>query len=800
MSLVSQSIKNLKGGISQQPDILRFSDQGESQVNAFSSEVEGLQKRPPTVNIKRLGNTGYFGTEPYFHNINRDDTEQYSVIFTGSTIKVIDLLTGNEVAVSPVGNALNYIKTPNPREDLRMVTVADYTFIVNKTKTIAKGTAKTPAGGGLKRKASVQVKGGQYGRTYRITINDSQVAAYETPLGDKPEHAKQIDIRFIMDKLKASFKMTNATCTSRAGGFLEISSTVDMNSLKLEDGYNGALMSGAINDVQKTTDLPKETFNGHIVNVAGDATSGDDDFWVMFDANKAVWNECAKPNLLSNFNVDTMPHILVRQANGTFQLKAASWDARSAGDDNTNPYPSFVDGKLHDVFFFRNRLGFLSGENVVLSEAGSYWNFFPKSVAAFTDADPIDVAVSTNRISILKYAVPFAEELLLWSDQSQFVLTADGVLTASSVRLDMTTEFEITDKARPYGIGRGVYFVAPRAQFSSVRRYYAVQDVTQVKNAEDISAHIPSYIPNGVFKICGSSTENFLTMLSEGSPHKVFFYKFLYLQESLVQQSWSHWDFGEGNKVLSCDMLGSKMYLTIDTKSGIFLERIEFTQNTKDFKEEPFRLYIDRKTPYLIPSGAYNDDTYTTTIHLQDVYGATPSYGDYYVIHPTNEQDEVSNNAMFRFDCPTGGWKSKGTIELDGNWAGMTFYIGEAYNMYYQFSKFLIKNTDTAGGVSTEDIGRLQLRRAWVNYENSGSFKMTVQNQARKFVYDMTGNRLNTQEMILGDESLDTGQFRYPIGGDAKTITVTLESDTPNPVAIIGGGWEGNYIRRSSGI
>uniref|UniRef100_A0AB38ZD22 Uncharacterized protein n=1 Tax=Klebsiella phage vB_KpnP_KP17 TaxID=3116927 RepID=A0AB38ZD22_9CAUD len=61
MALVSQSIKNLKGGISQQPEILRYPEQGSLQVNGWSSETEGLQKRPPMVFIKSLGPRGYLG-------------------------------------------------------------------------------------------------------------------------------------------------------------------------------------------------------------------------------------------------------------------------------------------------------------------------------------------------------------------------------------------------------------------------------------------------------------------------------------------------------------------------------------------------------------------------------------------------------------------------------------------------------------------------------------------------------------------------------------------------------------------
>ena len=90
MALISQSIKNLKGGISQQPDILRYPDQGSRQVNGWSSETEGLQKRPPLVFLKTLGGSGDLGQAPYIHLINRDEYERYYAVFTGSTIRVFD--------------------------------------------------------------------------------------------------------------------------------------------------------------------------------------------------------------------------------------------------------------------------------------------------------------------------------------------------------------------------------------------------------------------------------------------------------------------------------------------------------------------------------------------------------------------------------------------------------------------------------------------------------------------------------------------------------------------------------------
>lgn len=797
MSLVSQNIKNLKGGVSQQPDILRFDDQGQEQVNAYSSEVEGLQKRPPSIAIARLANQGYLGARPMCHVIHRDEHEQYGLMFDGNGVQVVNLLTGQwHVVHGPDGNG--YITTANPRDDLRCVTVADYTFVINKQVVCRQGDTMTPRYHDEKRNAIVVCNGGQYLKVFKVFINDILAAEYTTPDGSDPGHGIWCDSQRILEMLKKWFdeKQTfpNWSFDVHEGyAWIKAPEGQEIHSFKVIDGYNGKLLTGFRSDVQKTSELPVYAPANYQVRVSGEAGTEQDDYWVRFDAERNVWVEMAAPNVVADYNKSTMPHAIIRNADGTFTFKAMDWTHRAAGDDDTNPYPSFIDQQINDVFFFRNRLGFLSGENVILSESGAYFSFFPPSVAVSADSDPIDVAVSTNRISILKYAVPFAEELLLWADNNQFVLGADGILSPTSVKLDLTTEFEVCDNARPYGIGRGVYFVSPRASFSSIRRYYAVQDVTSVKNAEDISAHVPSYIPNGVFNVTGSSTENFLSVLTEGAPHRVYMYKFLYLQEALAQQSWSYWDFGAGSRIICCHMIGATMHIIIDSPSGVFLERITFTQNTKDFLREPYRLYMDRKLEYTIPDGTYNDDTYTTTIHLQNMYGAIPSVGRYYAV--------LENGTTYFFDPPAGGWHSvNGALVFDGDLRGAHLFIGEAYTMEYVFSKFLIKSTAADGSVATEDTGRLQLRRAWVNYEKSGNFVISVDNQGRKNSYAMTGQRLGNKQLLLGYSTLDTGQFRYPVGGNAQRLQITLSSDTPNPVAIIGAGWEGNYVRRSSGI
>ena len=74
-----------------------------------------------------------------------------------------------------------------------------------------------------------------------------------------------------------------------------------------------------------------------------------------------------------------MPHALVRRVdvngNKYFAFETVNWNDRLVGDDTTNPKPSFVDHEISHIFFYRNRMGFLSGQNVVLSKAGDLFNF-----------------------------------------------------------------------------------------------------------------------------------------------------------------------------------------------------------------------------------------------------------------------------------------------------------------------------------------------------------------------------------------------------------------------------------------
>ena len=81
------------------------------------------------------------------------------------------------------------------------------------------------------------------------------------------------------------------------------------------------------------------------------------------------------------------------------------WGERICGDLNSSLNPSFIGNKINNVFFFRNRLGFLANDNVILSTVSKFFTFFPETVLTVIDSDPIDVAASHTKVAILKNAI-----------------------------------------------------------------------------------------------------------------------------------------------------------------------------------------------------------------------------------------------------------------------------------------------------------------------------------------------------------------------------------------------------------
>lgn len=788
MARVSQTIKNMISGISQQPDLLRLPEQLDQQVNGFSTESSGLQKRPPTLYVSDLG-VAPTNPKSLVHIVNKDETEKYVMLFDGSSARVWDEY-GKSYTVKYEGDGKAYITVDDPRKSLRLVTIADYTFIVNREKVVRMRNDSVHYYWD-DHACLVHIKSGQYGRTYQIFINGAEVASFTTPNGDQADQTKQIDTNYIRDRL-ADSAASKGWSVEKYNSCLHLwKGDVVINNVKCVDGFNGQGMFGIFHTAQKFTNLPTEAKDGYTVRVLGDNGSGSDDYYVTYKASENVWKECAKPGIAAGYNNSTMPHVMVRNADGSFTVKPANWEDRDTGDEDSNSNPSFVDGKINDVFLFRNRLGLLSGENIILSRSASFFNFWMGSAVEVQDTDPIDLAVSNNEVDTLYHAVPFAQDLVLFSANSQFILSADGILTPQNAAAPLATQFTSAKEVKPVGAGRRIYFIVKRSEFSSMNEYYTMNDTQGTKDAQDVSSHIPFFIPNGVYALCPSNNEHILLTLSSGNTSRIYVYKYLFSEEARMQSSWSYWEF-KGATIYGGGFFDSTFYMLVSRAGELFMEKIIFTYNTKDYNDEPYRVFLDRKAVSApIAEANYDDINGKTHLHIGNAYGNHLSTGAKYgVVTSDGHYYEFTYNDV-----------KNDNVYINRDLRGQKVTFGELFTFYVQFSQLMIKQR-TEAGVVAEEEGRLQLSRMKINFSKSGYFEVQVKHNDTRdaHYYYHTARVLGATNNKMNVIPMETGSMTIPIMGKNDNVQISIKTQAPTAMSLMGYTWEGNYIKRTKSL
>lgn len=557
------------------------------------------------------------------------------------------------------------------------------------------------------------------------------------------------------------------------------------------DSLAGGGASVIKSTAQSFSMLPARAVDGFTVEIVGDQTSRSDNYYVKYEGSAAegTWKESVKSGEQDSLDAATMPHGLVREADGTFTFKALDWDKRLVGDTESAPFPSFIGRTINDIFFHRNRLGVIADENIIFSRAGDYFNFFRTSATAVLDDDPIDIGVSHVKVSILRHAVPFNETLLLFSDQSQFQLGSSGVLTPETVSVNQTTEYECSLKAKPVGVGRFIYFAVSRGTFAGVREYY-VDGETESEEAVDITGHVPKYIPGNITRMAASASEDIIICLSDAAPNSIYAYKFFWGDQGKLQSSWSRWVLPEGHTLLDCGFIESKLYLVSSRGDGIHLEAMNLEPGFSETNWD-IAVHLDKLREGVSPSFA-NDQTWFplafTPVGAEKVHVVTAPGGS-------------RNPGVVVKDPPREVRSGVTGVLLSGDWTTQPVYIGIPYEFRYTFSTLHLRETSSNGGQAAVTQGRVQLRRVSVLYDRTGYFRAEVTPRQRDtFTKVFSGRVVGSGQNLIGQVAIEEGVFAFPVASKNDQVTIELVNDTFLPCAFLSADWEAFYTTRSRRI
>lgn len=830
MAVVSRAIPTLLRGVSQAADSTKQADHADIQDNAVSDPVLGLAKRSGTQFVSNLINGETTVGSPHVATINRDVTERYVVIFTTNNVRVFELDGTEKTVNKPDG--VGYLSCTSPRSQIKTITIADFTFVVNTSITAAMDSTLS-AGSGTQ--AIVFFNQVTDKTIYSVTVDG--VTASKNTSSDNPLSTATVAaaIKSGLDSGLTGFTIV------RNGPVLHIKKNDNSNfSIDSTDTQGNTQITTVKNTVQQFSDLPTVAPNGMVVEVKGDESTNFDNYYVKFVTNnggtfeEGQWEESVEAGINFKFNYDTMPHVLIRQADGNFRFarvdgdtytltidgsatnfELPKWGERTVGDEESAPNPSFIGSKINNVFFFRNRLGFLADDNVVLSRVSEFFNFFPETVLTVIDSDPIDVAASHTKVAILKNAVNMGEKLILFSDQTQFNLTSSSdSLTPKTANVIVTTEFESTDSAPPVGSGSSIYYLTKKGEFAGVREYIS-QEGIEVRDASNITIHIPRLIPNDIYKVAVSTNEDVLVLLGATNPNVLYVNRWLYgARSEKILNSWFTYTFDDSRAIKNIDFIGTELFIVTEriVSSGnteVDLEKIPFAS---DFKEPnaTFEYHLDRKITEATSgvSIAYNNTTKISTITVpyklttnMEFFGRYLASGETSTfVDDTGATQTLKPGQRFLATNTTDGTTT--TINIaNADVRNSKFIIGEPFVMHYRFSSQRL--TESSGGQKSGEIisGRLQLKHFYIKFEDTGFFKVEVTpDNNTTSTHLFTGRFLGASSATIGQINLETGTFKVPIMSRADRVKIDVKNDSFLPTILSSAEYEAMFHMRSRRI
>lgn len=553
-------------------------------------------------------------------------------------------------------------------------------------------------------------------------------------------------------------------------------------TFRVSDSWGDEAMTGIYRKIQDYPSLPSRYFNGSVIEVTGDPSNNFDNYWVKFNASEGgsagAWEETRKPGLYNKMDPAALPHRLVRTGVNEFTFCDITWGERNVGDDVSCSNPSFIGHTINDIFYYRNRLGFFSGENHILSKAGDFFNFWPTTATDSLDDDPIDVAASSSEVVTLYHAVPYQKTLLGFGEQLQVVFSSGnaGTLTGKTISSDGTTRFKVSPFCKPALVGSNAYLAVPAGEYTHIREYFIQADGVSF-DAADITAHCPEYLPKNIVRLIGTSTYDLLFAWSPDTPRTIFVYKYYWQGDEKVQSAWGKWDLP--TDVIGMSLLDDRLYVLTTSDSQVCLQRVDLHKVTPakwDSGLTPL-ICLDRRVSL---TGTYSALTGLTSWTLP----YTDTSGTQYV-----GVKSTSGHPVLLLS------KVGSILSHPGDHSGVPFHIGLLYDHRLDLSKFILKDANNKPYLFGETI----LRTLAIGYAKTGYFDVEVSAVGRDtdtYQHSPFSAGCPLDQLIIG-----SGVYGDTlVMSDSDDVSISLVNRTCFPSIWVNATYEGTYYARARKI
>ncbi len=282
----------------------------------------------------------------------------------------------------------------------------------------------------------------------------------------------------------------------------------------------------------------------------------------------------------------TMPMQMTRDSVGAlpstraeFSIGVVSWNQRMSGDAVTNPLRELwkQNRTLSDMRYWRGRLWLFGDEWITSSQVGDLFNFWIGDVEVQGDSDPIDVQLSSDEVTIIDFAVPIRDSLILFTEAGrQFEVSSPDALTPQTITSKPLSSYR-TLPIEPQAMDPAVYFCEDAG--GNLRLYeYIYDDVSLPSRAMNASEHAPDFIPLDTVDANGDSFRSIAVSANHGMVFllrrekevsdevrgtTVFIYRTRSSGAQKIQSAWTKWEFSGITGIHDMCVIGNDLYLLV---------------------------------------------------------------------------------------------------------------------------------------------------------------------------------------------------------------------------------------------
>lgn len=490
--------------------------------------------------------------------------------------------------------------------------------------------------------------------------------------------------------------------------------------------------------------------------------------------NEIYWEEVETQYETSQLDGSTMPiTVSIGQTSwGAWSALVSNedsvWENRSAGDDDSNPMPSFVGTKITAMETFQGRLalGTSRGE-VVMSSTDNVFQFFRRSVLQLLTTDVVDLGSSSVDADAVTHIAIHDEDLIVNYKKAQMKVSGKAPITPQSGTLTPSTNFDTVGSVKPlafetslllpfsYGGTAGVWDYTQRAQ-------------TEQNTAMPLTRIVEGYMEGDIEQWAASSSLG-MVVVKCAKDDTLYVYEQETVQGSRTQMSWSRWEIED---------LGDVLWLGFDEQSlRIVTRKLGYTHNREidmSYREADAvdNIYLDHRLVLNIAEGATAvalPADYEDTVDTVYVQGSDCSYPNQIA-----ECTRIGNVITIPDEIYTGS-------------GGSTLFIGRPYTSGFTLPQQFIRDE---AGINTVD--RLRIKKITLDVVHTNEVSLeTLSKYGDNTIISLGADEVGN--LLLGEPAFKTGDLVFPYKQESSHANARIYTDGFLPMNVIALAWEGLY-------